>query len=310
MAPEVSQDDEIDLRELFLALWKGKWIIILTTLVFSVGGVLFALSQPNTYQSKAVLAPSSDGGKSGIAKMAGQLGGLASLAGISVGGGETDQKAVTLATLQSRLFINTFISKHDLLVPLLAAEKWNPDSGELLLDPELYDSQSQQWVREVKPGKSVVPTDWEAYKEFKELLSVSEAKDTGLVDISITHYSPVIAQQWVELLVQDLNAWMKDKSLTETRRNISYLEQQLDKTVVADMRSVFYQLIEEQTKNLMLAEVESEYAFKTIDPPVIAEEKAGPKRALICVLAALLGGMLGVAIVLIRFAFRKPEQND
>ncbi|RFD50841.1 Wzz/FepE/Etk N-terminal domain-containing protein, partial [Vibrio parahaemolyticus] len=26
-----SKDDEIDLRELFAALWKGKWIIIVTT---------------------------------------------------------------------------------------------------------------------------------------------------------------------------------------------------------------------------------------------------------------------------------------
>ena len=33
-----------------------------------------------------------------------------------------------------------------------------------------------------------------------------------------------------------------------------------------------------------------------------------PKRALIAVLGALLGGMLGVAIVLVRFAFRKESK--
>ena len=73
------------------------------------------------------------------------------------------------------------------------------------------------------------------------------------------------------------------------------------------MQSVFYQLIEEQTKNLMLAQVQDEFAFKIIDPAVVPEEKAGPKRALICVLAVLLGGMLGMGIVLIRFAFTKKD---
>lgn len=306
--PGMPADDEIDLRELFGALWKGKWIIIATTFIFAVGGVLFALSQPNTYKAEVVLAPAGESsGGGGLAAMAGQLGGLASLAGINIGGGGTDSKAMSLAVLQSRQFINAFITKHDLLVPLLASTEWNEGSGELVINPEVYNTETKQWLREVKPGKSVVPTDWEAHKAFKTVFSTADSKDSGLVTLSVTHYSPIVAQQWVDWLVADLNLWMKDKSLTETKRNIGYLEQQLQKTDISDMRSVFYQLIEDQTKNLMLAEVEAEFAFKTIDPAVIPEEKAGPKRALICVLSVLLGGMLGVAVVLVRFAFRKED---
>lgn len=308
-APHFHADtsDEIDLRELFFALWKGKWVIILMTAVFSVAGVLYALSQPNTYKAQTVLASSNDGGQSGMAAMASQFGGLASLAGINLGGGATDSKAMSLAVLNSRLFLNAFIKKHDLLVPLMASTDWNATTGELVIDPELYDETKQQWVREVPAGKSVVPTEWEAHKAFKEVLSNAEAKDTGLVTLSITHFSPIIAQQWTTWLVEDLNAWMKELSLAETKRNIGYLTKQIERTNISDMQSVFYQLIEEQTKNLMLAEVETEFAFKTIDPAVIPEEKAGPKRALICVLATLLGGMLGVGIVLVRFAFRKED---
>ncbi|RBP83290.1 LPS O-antigen length regulator [Marinomonas rhizomae] len=301
------QDDEIDLKELFLALWKGKWIIILMTTLFAVGGVLYALSQPNTYKAEAVLASASDSQSGGLAAMASQFGGLASLAGINLGGGGIDSKGIALATLQSRQFLNAFIHKYDLLVPLMAGEKWNESTDTLQLDPELYDAQSKVWVREVAPGKSSEPTDWEAYKEFKKIIAVSESKDTGLVTLSITHLSPTIAKQWVDWLVVDLNAWVKEESLGETRRNIGYLEEQIERTSISDMQSVFYQLIEEQTKNLMLAQVQDEFAFKIIDPAVVPEEKAGPKRALICVLAVLLGGMLGMGIVLIRFAFTKKD---
>lgn len=305
--PQSSSDDEIHLWELFSALWKGKWLIIAITFVFAVVGVLYAVSQPNIYKAEVVLASSSDSGKGGMAAMAAQFGGLASLAGINLGGGNTDNKAMSLAVLNSRQFLNTFITKHDLLIPLMASTEWISSSNELVINPELYDVNNSKWIRKVPVGKSATPSDWESYKAFKEILSISEAKNTGLVTLSLTHYSPKIAKQWAEWLVEDLNAWMKDKSLNETKRNIGYLEQQLEKTNISDMRSVFFQLIEEQTKNLMLAEVETEFAFKTVDPAVIPEEKVGPKRTLICILATLLGGILGIVIVLIKFAFLKDK---
>jgi uncharacterized protein involved in exopolysaccharide biosynthesis len=308
LAPQYLQhhDDEIDLKELLLVLWKGKWIILFISLIFAVGGVLYALSQPNIYKAEVILASASDSKSGGLAGLASQFGGLASLAGVSLGGGRTDSKVMALATLQSRQFINAFINKYDLSAPLMAVERWDKPQDELILNGGLYSVQENEWSTD-ETGRSLKPSDWRAYGAFRAVLSVSDSKDTGLVTLSITHLSPTIAKQWVDWLVIDLNAWIKDKSLDETRRNIQYLEGQIEKTNITDMQSIFYQLIEEQTKNLMLAEVQDEFAFKIIDPAVVPEEKVGPKRALICVLAVLLGGMLGTAIVLIRYAFTKKD---
>jgi LPS O-antigen subunit length determinant protein (WzzB/FepE family) len=66
-------------------------------------------------------------------------------------------------------------------------------------------------------------------------------------------------------------------------------------------------MIQGQTETIMLANASPEYLFKTLDPAVVPELKAKPKRALICVLGALLGGMLGVLWVLIRHFAAKPE---
>ncbi|MFM5634558.1 LPS O-antigen chain length determinant protein WzzB [Aeromonas veronii] len=49
-------------------------------------------------------------------------------------------------------------------------------------------------------------------------------------------------------------------------------------------------------------------SFKMIDSPEEPFTRDKPKRPLIVVLATLLGGVLGVAIVLVRHAFRRPEQ--
>lgn len=301
-------DDEIDLLELFKALWRGKWWILLTTMIGGGIAVAVAIWLPNIYRAEALLAPSAEQQGGGLGALAGQFGGLASLAGINLGSGGTDKTGIAIEVAKSRQFVTEFVRKHQLEVPLLAATKADKGSGELIIDPEIYDSVVKKWVREVPAGKSIEPTDWELVKAFNSITSVSLDKKSGLATVAIEYYSPQLAKQWVDWLVADLNQTMKQRDVADAERNISYLKTQLAKTSVADMQTVFYKLIEEQTKTLMLAEVNQEYVFKTLDPAVVAEEKAKPKRALIAVLGTVLGGMAGVMLVLIRYALRRRQE--
>ncbi|MEG7566465.1 LPS O-antigen chain length determinant protein WzzB [Vibrio cholerae] len=49
-------NDEIDLKELFAALWKGKWLIIVTTLLFSVFAIGYALTAQEWWSAKATVS--------------------------------------------------------------------------------------------------------------------------------------------------------------------------------------------------------------------------------------------------------------
>ncbi|MGQ4691782.1 Wzz/FepE/Etk N-terminal domain-containing protein [Aeromonas veronii] len=302
-------EDEIDLRELFAALWRGKWWIAGSTLIGAVIAVLVAISLPNIYRSEALLAPSAEQQGGGLAAMAAQFGGLASLAGVNLSSGGPDKTAIAVEIGKSRQFLSHFIRQHQLEVPLMAVVKADKTTGELVIDEEIYDVASKKWVREVPPGKSVEPTDWELVKAFRDVASISQDTKSGLVTVAVDYYSPERAKQWVDWLVADLNEAMKLRDQSDATRNITYLKAQLEKTPVADMQTVFYQLIEDQTKTLMLTEVNQEYVFKTLDPAVVAEEKAKPKRALIAVLGTLLGGMLGVMLVLVRHAIGRPPRH-
>ena len=128
-----------------------------------------------------------------------------------------------------------------------------------------------------------------------------------MVTVAIEHVSPYVAQQWVNWLIQDINATMKQREVQEANKSTDFLTQQLEQTKIADIRAVLYKLVEEQTKTIMFANVRDEYVFKTIDAALVPEEKFKPKRALICVLGVLLGGMLSVMIVLIRHFVSKGE---
>ncbi|MCT8126393.1 LPS O-antigen length regulator [Alishewanella sp. BS5-314] len=300
--PQVA-DDEIDLRELFSALWQGKWIIIVTTFLFSVASVFYALSLPDIYKSEVTLAPVSE--DSGL-KIPGQLGGLAALAGVNLGGmGGGDKTGLALEILKSRDFIGRFIEQNDLYLPIMAAEGWNRADNKLLWDRKVFDEQTQLWVRKVKSPFQPKPSTLETVEEFKKLFSVSQDKTSGMVKLSVEHFSPYLAKSWADSLVKAINEEMRTRELTEAERSIAYLNQQIAQTNLADVRTMLFSLIEEQTKTLMLANVRDEYVFKTVDPAVVAEKKVKPARAIIVFLISLMGVTLSSLVVLIRYFKRK-----
>ncbi|OHX40895.1 Wzz/FepE/Etk N-terminal domain-containing protein [Vibrio parahaemolyticus] len=303
-----STGDEIDLRELCKALWEGKWIIIITTFIFAIGSVLYALSLPNIYKADTLLAPADTSNGGGLSKMAGQLGGLAALAGVNFGGSESSQTDLAVQVMKSRQFIDTFIKNHNLLVPLMASEGWDLATNSLILDSDVYDVTSSKWLRDPNGLRGVKPTAQEIYEKFiKKILIINKDEETGFYTISVKHYSPYIAQQWTKWLIEDINKTMRERAIAETEQNLTYLNIQLNKTAITDMQSTFYKLIEEQTKSLMLAEVQEEFVFKVIDPALVPEVKDTPRRGLICIIGTLIGGIISVLIILVLFVYRKEN---
>ena len=292
-------DDEIDLRELFGVLWAGKIKIIAITAVFALASVVYALSVPNQYKATALLSPAQSSG-GGLSGALGQLGGLASLAGVSIGGGGSSEAQVAQEIMKSWNFIEGFIKSNDLAVEIYAAEGWSRSSKSLQINSDLYDESDSQWLVENNDtGELGPPSSWKLFQDFVEMLSVSEDKKSGLVSVSIEYYSPQIAKHWLDLYVAAINGHMQERKMAEVTRNITYLEAQIKKTNIAEMKEVFYTIIEEQIKSKMLAEASPDYAFVPVSPSMVPEEKSQPKRALICILGTLLGGMLSVLWVLV-----------
>jgi len=301
-------DDEIDLRELFGVLWSGKIKIIAIMAIFAVGSVFYALSIPNQYKATALLAPAqSDGG--GLSSALGQLGGLASLAGVNIGGGESSESQIAQEIMKSWSFVEKFISDNDLEVEVYAAEGWSKGSDELYINQDAYDSESGEWLTEDSSGNVAPPTSWELFETFSGMLSVSEDKKSGLVSVSIEYYSPQVAKEWLDSYISAINEHMQARQVAKVSNNIDYLKAQIDKTSIAEMREVFYTIIEEQTKNKMVAEASPDYAFVAVSPSMVPEEKSQPKRALICILGTLLGGMLSVLLVLVGHYARGSDNS-
>ncbi len=292
--------DEIDLRELFSILWAGKLVIIAVTFLFAVAGIGTALWLPNIYESEATLAPAEESQSGGLSALANQFGGLASFAGLNLGGGNNDKTALAIEVIKSRKFVSDFIERHDLLPELMAVKKWDNVSNQLIYDSEIYDVSNKKWTRSVTLPKKSEPSMQEAYKVFSKKLNIKKDSETGLIKISIEHQSPYVAKKWVDWIIEDINETMKKRDVSEAYKSKKYLTELALNTNVTDITSVLYKLIEEQTKTIMFANVRDEYVFSTIDPAIVSEDKTKPKRAIIFGLSIILGIIFGVIFVFFR----------
>ena len=297
---EIQYNDEIDFEELLRVLWSAKIKIIAITALFAFISVVYALWVPNQYKAEILLAPAQYDGSdlSGISR---QIGGLASLAGVNLGDSQTSEVQIAQEVMRSWSFIEDFIRTNKIEVEVYAAKGWDRKTNKLLIDDDLYNIKTQEWyVEDDNTGEIGPPSTWKLYKEFSELLVIAEDESLGLVSLSIEHYSPYIAKQWSDLYISAINAHMQKRQLERVNNNINYLNLQIEKTSKAEMKEIFYKIVEEQTKDKMVAEASPEYAFVVVSPSMIPEEKSQPQRALIVILCTFLGGILSILIVLVK----------
>jgi uncharacterized protein involved in exopolysaccharide biosynthesis len=299
----VSDSDSLGLFEMLEVLWDGKWLVLTITTCISSLFVLFALSLPNIYQASALVAPA-ETSEGGLSRLMNQYGGLAGFAGISMSRGEEGSRTqLGIQILQSRSFIMDFVERRQILPELMASKTWDPSTGKLSLDEEIFDVESGEWIRDAGDVSSSKPSSQDAYKALRSVMEVTQSKITGYVTISVEHKSPVTAALWVDWLIEDVNSVVRRQDVEEATKSIEYLKQQIASTPLADLQKIFFELIQTQMETIMLAEVRPEYVFKVIDPAVIPEEKSKPSRSLISLFGLIIGTFISITVIFIKAYF-------
>jgi len=304
--PAEYQEDEINLLDYWRVLVRYKWLIFFLTLFVTGGAVLAALLAPPVFRAEVVLSPVGEEKSGGFSAIAGQLGGLASLAGVNMGGGG-GRIEEALATLKSRIFTDAFIKDHQLSERLLAGPPLQVDERWPWVAKwqEKWNAYQQEGADNAKPA-----TAWDVFKTFNGIRQVTQDKTSGLVIVAIEWGEPQLAATWANELVARLNNHQKQGAIEEAERSIEYLKEQVEQTSVVEMRQSIYRLIEAQTKNIMLANVREEFAFKVIDPAFPPEEPTKPKRKLMVILGFMVGLMLSIFLAFLLSFIKNQTVQD
>lgn len=299
-----SEHDQLGLVSLVARLIRRKWLIIGITAFAAVFSVYYSLQLRNLYRAQVTLARSSDGAS--LSKLGGGIGGLANLVGIDISTDAHYKSTLALKVLESRQFVLSFVERRQILVPLLASKHYDRETRQLSIDPKLFDTSTGRWTRVGEDGIAGPPSKWVVYESFLDLLEVETDNLTGITTIAVDFYSPDLAAQWANWLVEDLNDQMRSIDAASASASIRFLKEQTEQTSLVGLQEAFYRLIEEQTKNLMLTHVEAEYVFKVIDQAVPPELKTKPRRALICI-AMTIGGFCFAVLLALSVDFFKGQ---
>jgi len=244
------KSSEILVSDLLRVLNSSKKFIIFVTLLAILSMIVLWAISPIKYKASALLAVAQPSQTSSIPSLGG-LGGLAGFAGINLGEGGSNIKT-SVAIFKSRMFIEGYIKDEDLLKKLFF-EDWDNNKKKWRADPP-----------SIRSGFSV-------YRGMMEIMETG-----GLYRVTFTGPNPEIVEALTNNSVKRLNNYSRQQAIKESMRSIEYLEDQLDQTNVKNSQVFLYNLIEEQTKQIMLATSRQEFIFKFIDPAIVPTSKYSP----------------------------------
>ena len=235
-----SSGNDLSLLAMARFLGRHKLTVAICMVVFIAGSIVLAFILTPMYRSEIVVLPADSSNGTGDL---GQLGGLASLAGINIGGGgkKSDE---ALEYLRSRIFTAGFIQRHSLM-PILFAKQWDPARN--------------QW-RHVADA----PTIAEGVSMFsKKVRQIAEDKRTGVVTVSIIWSDRVAAAEWANLLIAESDKALRDRAIAEHGRSLEYLKAEAAQTSTVETGTAISRLMETELKNTMVARTRDAYAFQS-----------------------------------------------
>ncbi|NJO12751.1 MAG: hypothetical protein HC872_03965 [Gammaproteobacteria bacterium] len=276
-----NEERPVDLASIVRFFWRNALLIAVFALLGGVLGFVWGRLATKVYRAQVVTSILSDTEESVLSSIPAGFAGLASLAGIPLGGG-SNFSAEALALLRSRSFIEDFI-RDEKLLPVLFARRWH--------------SKEQRWLGDDPP-----PTLQDGYEMFtRKLLRITEDRKTGLVTLQLEWRNRLVAAQWANLLVERADRVLRRRAIEQADLAMVFLDKELQKTSVVELRQALFSAVERQTQKRMLATIRPEFAFRVVDPARASDERryARPAKLMLLLAGLFAGGVAGTGIAML-----------
>ncbi len=284
-----TEQEALNIFELIEILKANIKIIIYTIGAGILFGLYLSFSSPNVYRAEVLMVEAEQIGGSGSGGASGLINSILGNSGLSpMFGGFSSSATSKIAVLESRKFTESFVEEYDML-PKLFPEKW--------------DSSTNSW-------KGNPPSLWDAYFLIsKKVRTVNHDIRKGLITLTIDTNDPKLSMEIANKMISAVNDYIRKESIIETNETIEYLQVELSKTDIVDIKRSLNSLLEDQLKTVMVASTKEEFAFKVIDPGYTPNKKIAPYRALIMVVSTTLSGILSIIIIFVSIMLRNQKSQ-
>ena len=300
------EEDEIDLRELFATIVKGKMIIMAITTVVVAMSLVYVMKLPNVYKSGAILIPTESKG-GGL----GGLGGLAAMAGISIGGGG--------GSMSPDVAFNSLLGNYEFMKEFVVKNKFD----EYFLDKNrdknyifafgfrgVYDFFKSSSDKEVTANQE--QEIFAIVSIIKSNMSISSDKKTGLINVGYSDsdrdFPPVV----IDAFLKDASAYLVKNNLRIINRKLGYFQKELLNAEGFELRQSISGMVSGILEEKIMMKSKKYYHCDVLTSayPAYVKDKTKPKRALILVVSFITSIILGIFLVFFLEFIRGNKEKE
>ena len=297
---KILDNDEINLRALFLTLWHRKIYILLFS---TLSVVLASIHLQNTERKYLVEFKLKPVGVNQQESNIPVLGGLASMAGIQLPSSSSDdfiifKELITSAEVSEIIFENKKIIKD------IFRSEWNETLNDYSRPPK---NKTQSFINDLKnlltgnTNLNYMPPNSRRLATFIEKnIEINEDKQTGFLRIRSETSKPELM---LSLIVQATEAGdkiMRQRYVSFSAEPLAFYKEKLRTARSREHREALAGLITKEEQKLMFASQGKYFTAEPYIQPMISLHPTTPKPKQLLLLSLVFGLLISSAVILIR----------
>ena len=186
---------------------------------------------------------------------------------------------------------------------ILAGKGYDSTTKQVTFNQNRYNPITSSWASKFQDGGGVSYED--AYDIFwSKYASFNQGEELNVYELTVTYFSPEISKEWNELLINEINDYMKNEDRKLSQKLLDYYQQKLNDSTLLSINNVISALMSSRLRTLALIESDPNYVFTPVDPAYVPEKKDSPSRSIIVLASLFLGLIFSIAYILLKEIFR------
>lgn len=209
--PQIIEDNYINFSLLFSIIFKNKWLILTTALIFSITGYGFSYLYPERYSAKITLYPA----KKDLSQGLGQFQDLALNLGINKANNEQD-------------FFIPDVVKSRLVASKVVDRKWKTINSELLHLKDFWGLEKPKWhnILFKSPNDSIKIFE-QCLEKFQDYINVNEDRTTGLITIETSFEDPKLSSDIANFIGQEIQNYIQKENSAQSTKEKLFISDRL-----------------------------------------------------------------------------------
>ena len=138
----------------------------------------------------------------------------------------------------------------------------------------------QIWKKTFRNGKNF-PGFEESYEYFhSKIFKIDLDRKTNFFYLTVETPNPKLSKDTLDAIIKQLNNYVREKDLKESKSSVNYLDNYLLNNNSMEIKESVINLMENEIKTQMYANIQEEYLLEQIENPRIILEKSNPKRSI------------------------------